>query len=75
MNCTNFVVAAVLLAANCFAAREMFFEFEQDENYPQLAGISDVRYFSFSLNKFAEISYTMTIFEQIEDGTKVSITQ
>lgn len=69
MNRSVFVVAAVLLAAHCLA-KEIYFEFEHDPAYPQLVGISDI---SYNIgHKFIEVSGTLTIYEEIDEGTNVS---
>lgn len=70
MNRFVFVVVSALLV-NCLA-KEIYFEFEHDPNYPQLISLSGVSYNFLAGNKYIEISATLTIFEEINDGTNVS---
>lgn len=68
---TRFVFALfVLFLLNC-SAKEVHFELSNDPNYPQLVAISNMNY-HMMMNKYIDFSATVTIYEEINDGTNVN---
>lgn len=70
MNRLTFISVAVLLAV-CHA-KQIYFEFSNDPEYPQLITVSNVQYSLDLINKHLDLSATVTIYEDIDDGTNVS---
>lgn len=68
---TFFLIAAVVLLANCHA-RQIYFELSNDPEYPQLISVSNVQY-SITSNRNIDLSATVTIHEDIDEGTNVSV--
>lgn len=60
-----------MLAMTC-QARQVHFEITNDPAYPQLVSVSNVHY-KMATHKYIEVSATLTIHEEISDGTNVSI--
>lgn len=71
MNRAVFIVGLVALVTCCLA-KDFYFEFEHDPNYPPIVSISDISYKFEEMNKFIDISFTMTLYEELNDGTNVS---
>lgn len=67
---TFFIVAVAVLLANCHA-KQIHFELSNDPQYPQLISISNVQY-SLTPDRNIDISATVTIHEEINEGTNVS---
>lgn len=71
MNRVVLIVCVVAFFTNCHA-RDFYFEFENDPNYPKLVDISNVVYKFEGMNKFLDISFTLTVYEELNDGVNVS---
>lgn len=67
---TFIIVAVALLLANCHA-KQIYFELSNDPQYPQLISISNVQY-SLTEQRSIDVSATVTIHEEIDEGTNVS---
>lgn len=74
MNRFGFVIVSVVLATflSSGQSREAFFELTNDPQYPQLVTVSNVQY-QFVANKYIEFSGVVTIYEELDDGTNVSV--
>lgn len=71
------IVFTVLLASTFLInsgsqARQAYFDFENDPNYPQLVSVTNVQY-QLGGNKYIEFSGILTVYEELEDGTNVSV--
>lgn len=66
------VLFFVITLSNCLA-KQIHFELSNDPAYPQLISVSNVNY-KFVQNKYIDVSATVTIYEEINDGTNVSRT-
>lgn len=64
------LLIVVSMLANCLSV-QIFFELQNDPNYPQLISVSGAQY-TFVANKYIEISGDVIIHEEINDGTNVS---
>lgn len=71
-----FSIFIVLAATNqffqCLASRQVYLQFANDPNHPQLISVSDVTY-NLVWSRYLEISATITVREDIDDGTNVSV--
>lgn len=67
-------ILALTIAMTCCLAGNFYFELQNDPNYPALLSVSNVQYNVVTgLTKHIDVSATVTIHEEINDGTSVSI--
>lgn len=66
------LLASTFLINSGSQAKQAFFEFENDPHYPQLVSVSNVQY-QFLANKYIEFSGIVTVYEELSDGTNVSV--
>lgn len=64
-------ILTLAIAATCCLASNFYFELSNDPNYPASVSVSNVRY-SLTTSKNIDVSATVTIHEEINDGTSVS---
>lgn len=60
----------VITLLQCLA-RQVHFEISNDPDYPKLVAISNVNY-QMVMNKYIDVSATVHIYEEINEGTNVS---
>lgn len=64
------LVIFMTMLLNCSAA-QVYFKLSNDPNYPQLISVSNVHH-NLVTNEYIDISATVTIYEEINDGTNVN---
>lgn len=75
MNRFGFIVSVLLASSVLNAgsqAKEAYFDLIPDPHHPQLVTVSDGQY-QIVGNKYLEFSGTLTVHEELDDGTNVSI--
>lgn len=65
-------ILSVFALIVCCLARQTFFELKNDDEYPQQLTVTNVRY-ELVGNRYLELSCTLTVYEEINDGTSVSL--
>lgn len=75
MNRLGFIISSLWASAILIGggqAKEVYFELNNDPQYPQLVAVSNVEY-QLVGNKHLEFSGILTVHEEIDDGTNVSV--